>query len=97
MNQVEKVMVNHSSNINKTNNHISLQFIEHKRDHDICRNPYSGLGQAQICGGVKPVNGMQPSPLHNWHSNGNANINKQTKYKQHRFASTPKYHTQSQT
>jgi len=44
MNQVEKVMVNHSSNINKTNNHISLQFIEHKRDHDICRKSIFWLG-----------------------------------------------------
>jgi ribosomal protein L18 len=42
-------MVNNSNNINKTNNHISPQIIEHKKDHDIIYvdgNPGSGLGQA---------------------------------------------------
>jgi hypothetical protein len=39
------------------------------------RNPYSGLGQTQICGRVKPVIGIQPSSRHD--TSGNADINKQ--------------------
>ena len=31
------------------------------RTYDI-ENPDPGLGQAQKCGGFKPVNGVQPSP-----------------------------------
>lgn len=48
-------MVIISTNINKTNNYPSPSFTEHimKRDHDI-EKPF--LGQAQTCGGVKPVN-----------------------------------------
>jgi hypothetical protein len=30
-------MVNNSTNINKINNHLSSQLIEHKKDHDICQ------------------------------------------------------------
>jgi len=31
------VIVNNSTNINKMNNHPWLQFIDHKKDHDIWR------------------------------------------------------------
>jgi hypothetical protein len=34
---VKKVMVNNSTNINKTNNHLSSQFIEYKQYHHIWR------------------------------------------------------------
>jgi hypothetical protein len=48
-------MDNNSNNINKTNNHLSPQLIEQKNTmiYDI-GNPGPGLGQAQICGVVKP-------------------------------------------
>jgi hypothetical protein len=42
-------MVNNSTNVNKTNNHLSLQITKHKkktRTYDI-GNPDPGLGQAQ--------------------------------------------------
>jgi hypothetical protein len=32
---MKRVMVNNSTNVNKTNNHISPQIIKHKKDHDI--------------------------------------------------------------
>jgi hypothetical protein len=53
-------MVNHSTNINKTNNQLSRQFIEHKKTitYDV-GNPAPGFGQAQRGGRVKPVNGTQ--------------------------------------
>jgi hypothetical protein len=38
----------------------------------------SGLGQAQKCGGIKPVYGIPPSD--NWISNCNTEINKQYVY-----------------
>jgi hypothetical protein len=44
-------MVNNSTNINKANNHLSSQPIEHKKrlmTNDI-RNPSPGLGQTQSC------------------------------------------------
>jgi hypothetical protein len=47
-------MVNKSTNINKTNNHLSPQIIEHNKttSYDVV-NPVPGLGQAH--GVVKPV------------------------------------------
>jgi len=53
-------MVNNLININKTNNHLSLQIIEHKKKTTTYNigNPGSDLGQAQTCGGVKPVDGI---------------------------------------
>ena len=63
------MMVNNSTNINKTNNHLSP---EHTKKRGITTydigNPDPGLGHTQKCGGVKP------SPLDNWISNGNAFI-----------------------
>ena len=53
-------MVNNSTDINKTNNHLSPQLIEHKNKnmtYDIGNlSPY--LGKAQKCGRVKLVNGI---------------------------------------
>ena len=57
-------MVNNSANINKTNNHISLQPIAHKKKtmtYDVV-NPGPGLGQAQKCGRVKLVDGIPTPP-----------------------------------
>ena len=52
-------MVNNSININKTNNHVSPQLIDHKKTtaYDI-GNTVLGLGQAHKCGIVIPVNGI---------------------------------------
>jgi len=52
-------MVNNSTNINKMNNHLSPQLIEHKKNqwHDF-GNPGAGLEQAHSCGRVKPINGI---------------------------------------
>ena len=46
-------MVNNSTDINKQNNHLSHQSIEHKeaKTYDV-GNPGPGLGQAQKCGRV---------------------------------------------
>ena len=70
-------MVNNSTNINKTNNHLSSELTEHKKKRGITTydigNPDPGLGHTQKCGGVKP------SPLDNWISNGNAFIKKSIK------------------
>ena len=66
-------MVKNSTNINKTNNHIAGQIIEHKKtttNDDGNQNP--GLGQAQRCGGFKPY------PPDNRISNGSTyNVHKQ--------------------
>jgi hypothetical protein len=58
------MMVNNSTNINKINNHLSSLLTEHKKNmtYDV-GNPDSGIGQAQKCGGVKPVNGIPTLPL----------------------------------
>ena len=37
-------------------------------------NSHLGLGHTQKCGGVKPVNAIQPAPLDNWISNDNTII-----------------------
>ena len=55
-------MDNNAMNINKTNNHLSAEIIEHKKTTTLGINhPYSGLGQAHKCGGVKSING-DPNP-----------------------------------
>ena len=47
MNRNETLMFSNSTNIKKTNKHISPLINEHKRDHDDFRkNPSPGLGQA---------------------------------------------------
>jgi hypothetical protein len=47
---------NHSTNIHKANNNLSVSLAEHKkRPYDIV-NSDPGLGQTYTCGGVKPVN-----------------------------------------
>jgi hypothetical protein len=45
-------MVNYSTNINKTNNHLSPQLFEHKKNATFTtylRNPRTGKGKAQKC------------------------------------------------
>ena len=58
-------MANNSTNINKRNNPFSPQIIEHKKKTMTYANGNLGpdLGQAQQCGGVKLVNGIQTLPL----------------------------------
>jgi hypothetical protein len=79
-------MVNNSTNINKTktptSHHISLNTQSGTTTYDV-DNYCAGLGQAQICGGVKPLNEIPPSSLDKWITNGKAYI-KHTiiKYKQ---------------
>ena len=48
----QTVMVNNSPNINKANNHLSTQFIEHNKKITIYDNANldPGLGPEQICG-----------------------------------------------
>jgi hypothetical protein len=43
-------------------------------------NPGPRLGQKQKYGGVKPDNGIPPSPLGNWISSGKADIHNQKTY-----------------
>jgi hypothetical protein len=64
-------MVNNSTNINKTNNHLSPQIIEHKKKHKKKQNKTTaynivncGLRQLQRCSDVKPVNDI--TNLHFW-------------------------------
>jgi hypothetical protein len=52
----KKVLTGMVSNVNKTNNHLSPQIIEHKKTHDISYgigNPGPGLGETQRCGRVE--------------------------------------------
>jgi len=51
------MMVNNSTNINKANNDLSPQIIEHKKTMTYDRNPGPGLGQAQIVAGVNRLMG----------------------------------------
>lgn len=52
-------MVNNSTNINKTNNYISPQIIEHTQKNTTnTYDPDPGLRQLQICDGFKPNNGF---------------------------------------
>jgi hypothetical protein len=58
--KVQTLMVNDFTNINKTKNHVSSQILEQKNKTTTYEvgNPGPGWGQAQKCGGVKPVNGI---------------------------------------
>jgi len=59
-------MVNNFANINKTNNHLSPQLVEHTNDHDIWRWKSSPeLGQTLNVAGSNRLIGSQPSPLDN--------------------------------
>jgi len=49
-------MVNNSTNINKTNNHLSHQLTEHKKTPYDVGYPVTSLEHAEQGGGVKPVN-----------------------------------------
>ena len=56
---------NNFTNINNTNNHLSLSPIEHNKEHDIVyhiKNPNPVLGQAHNCDGIQPVNGIPRIP-----------------------------------
>ena len=57
-----RVMVNNSTNINKTNNHLSHQLTEHKKIPYVVGNPGTSLEHAELSGGVKPVNGIPIVP-----------------------------------
>ena len=59
-------MVNNSTNINKTNNHLLLQLNEHKKDHDV-GIPGPGVVQSQHM--VRLSQLMGSSPLNNLISN----------------------------
>ena len=56
------MMVNNFNNINKTKNHLSPEIINTQKNTTIILlellEVRSGLGQVQICGRVKPVNGI---------------------------------------
>jgi hypothetical protein len=62
-------MIINSTNINKTNNHLSMN-TKKTMTYDI-GNPGFGLGHVQKFGMVKPVIGIQLSSLDNWISTGN--------------------------
>ena len=54
-----KLMVNNSTNINKTNNYLSPQLIEYKKiTTDEVGNLGPCLGQVKKCGGVKSLIGL---------------------------------------
>ena len=55
-------MTNNSININKLNNHLSLQINEHKNNIFFDGNPGAGFGHAQQCDGVKTVNDIKCDP-----------------------------------
>ena len=64
--KVETMMINNSTNINKTNNHISPQIMEQKkraRHMALKSRSWLKLRQAQTCGGVKPINWIPFLPL----------------------------------
>jgi hypothetical protein len=48
-------MINNSTNLNKTKNHLKSLNIKKTKTYDI-GNPDSGLGHAQQYGGAKPIN-----------------------------------------
>ena len=56
---------NNSTNINNTNNHLSLSLTEHTKEHAIVyhvKNPNYVLGHAQNYDGIQPVNGIPSIP-----------------------------------
>ena len=56
--KISTVMVKTSTNINKPNNRLSHQIIEHKKDKTYDIGKKTGLGQAQKCGRFKPKYGI---------------------------------------
>jgi len=59
-------MVNNSTNINKTNSHLSPQITEPKKKRPqqmALEIKVLGFGQAQKCGMVKPINGILTFPI----------------------------------
>jgi hypothetical protein len=57
-------MINNSTNVNKKNNQFEPQTFwkQNKTTTNGVENLGSGLGQAQKCDGVKPVNGIPTLP-----------------------------------
>ena len=73
-------MVNYNSiNINKTNNLLSFQIIEPKKDHNIMMLEIQILAWDMLKTVVRlnQLMGSHPSSLDNGNSNGNIDINKQ--------------------
>jgi len=65
-------MFNNSTNINKTNNHLSRQITEHKkRPRYEVGNPGPGLRQTWKYAESNRLMESQSSPLDNWFSNVN--------------------------
>ena len=70
--KVSTAVTNNSTNINKANNHLSLQIIEHKNTTFPDGNPGAGFGHVHTFGGVKTPNEIPLFPLsalsrfHNW-------------------------------
>jgi hypothetical protein len=77
-------MVDNSMNINKMNNHLSTQLIEHKKKKTTTRADGQVVLEIQVLTwdrhkNVRRLNwliGSQPFPLDNWISNDNTYINK---------------------
>jgi len=67
-------MINNSKNINKTHSHLKPLNIKRSTTYDV-GNSCPGLGQAHICGRVKPVKGSQSSPPDNLIFNDNTDTN----------------------
>ena len=57
---INELHIMNSTNINKQNNHLSSQLnsLNTKTTTSDVGNPGPGLGQAQQCGRVKPINGI---------------------------------------
>jgi len=80
----------HQYQQNKRSPIILTELLEQTEDHDIWRwNPGPGFGQVHKCGGVKPVNRIQPL-LSWWLDLQRQYIYKQTIKNMHIFASTQK-------
>ena len=76
------VMVNNSTNINKTNNHLLPKTIEHKEipQHMALEILVLALDRHKNVAGLNRLMGSQPSPSDNWITNDNTDINKQYEY-----------------
>ena len=76
-------MVNNSTNINKSNNHLSPQIVEHNKKKTMIygiRNPVPGLGtDTKMWQGSIGLWDSNLSPFDNWIFNVNTDVNKQLK------------------
>jgi len=72
-------MVNNSTNINKTNDHLSTELIEHKNEgqqHMMLEIQVLAWDRHKDVAGLNRLMGSHPSPHDNWISNSNTYINK---------------------